>query len=71
MQKGNVIKEMIFYGGEREIRTLGTCDSTHAFQACTFSRSVISPHKKFCILTKYAYELYFFKLTVNNLIQKI
>src|SRR5690242_11153984 len=31
-------------GGERGIRTLGTGISrTHAFQACTFNRSVISP----------------------------
>gem|GEM_PF-6371562 len=39
----------LFYkgcGGEGEIRTLGTCYSTHAFQACTFSHSVTSPHFK-------------------------
>ena len=30
-------------GGERGIRTLGTVSRTHAFQACTFNHSVISP----------------------------
>ena len=30
-------------GGERGIRTLGAVSHTHAFQACTFSLSVISP----------------------------
>ena len=31
-------------GGEREIRTLETLSSLHAFQACSFDRSDISPH---------------------------
>ncbi len=30
-------------GGERGIRTLGTLTSTHAFQACSFNHSDISP----------------------------
>jgi hypothetical protein len=30
-------------GGETGIRTLGTLSSTHAFQACAFSHSAISP----------------------------
>ena len=33
-------------GGERGIRTLGTVSRTHAFQACTFNHSVISPRLK-------------------------
>gem|GEM_PF-7125980 len=31
--------------GERGVRTLGTLSSTHAFQACTFDHSDISPKK--------------------------
>lgn len=31
------------YGGERGIRTLGRVSPTHAFQACSFNRSDISP----------------------------
>jgi hypothetical protein len=34
-------------GGERGIRTLGALSDTHAFQACTFSLSAISPLIKF------------------------
>ncbi len=30
-------------GGEREIRTLETLSSLHAFQACAFNHSAISP----------------------------
>ncbi|MDK2943270.1 MAG: hypothetical protein PWP56_2783 [Acetobacterium sp.] len=30
-------------GGERGIRTLGTLTRTHAFQACSFDHSDISP----------------------------
>tara|TARA_B110000858_G_scaffold195939_1_gene253496 strand:- start:693 stop:815 length:123 start_codon:yes stop_codon:yes gene_type:complete len=30
-------------GGETGIRTLGTFDSTHTFQACALNRSAISP----------------------------
>ena len=30
-------------GGERGIRTLGTLSRTHAFQACSFDHSDISP----------------------------
>ena len=33
-------------GGETGIRTLGTLSSTHAFQACAFSHSAISPSGK-------------------------
>ena len=33
-------------GGETGIRTLGTLSSTHAFQACAFSHSAISPFGK-------------------------
>lgn len=32
--------------GERGIRTLGALSSTHAFQACTFDHSDISPKIK-------------------------
>ena len=32
-----------YNGGERGIRTLGTVARTHAFQACSFNRSDISP----------------------------
>jgi hypothetical protein len=32
-------------GGERGIRTLDRFNPTHAFQACDFSRSSISPDK--------------------------
>ena len=32
-------------GGERGIRTPGSCYTTHAFQACAFSRSAISPYR--------------------------
>src|SRR3954471_19142386 len=31
-------------GGERGIRTLGRVSPTHAFQACSFNHSDISPH---------------------------
>ena len=31
-------------GGERGIRTLGRVSPTHAFQACAFNHSAISPH---------------------------
>ena len=31
------------YGGEKEIRTPGRVSPTHAFQACSFNRSDISP----------------------------
>src|SRR5262245_40944750 len=34
-----------FHGGERGTRNLGTVSRTHAFQACTFSHSVISPRR--------------------------
>ncbi len=40
-------KMMINYGGERGIRTLGTVSRTHAFQACLFSLSSISPQSCF------------------------
>ena len=30
-------------GGESGIRTHGTCEGTHTFQACTLNRSAISP----------------------------
>jgi hypothetical protein len=32
-------------GGERGIRTLGRVSPTHAFQACSFNHSDISPHE--------------------------
>ena len=32
-------------GGETGIRTLGTCEDTHTFQACTLNHSAISPKK--------------------------
>ncbi len=32
------------YGGEGEIRTLGTDKRTHAFQACSLSHSDTSPY---------------------------
>ena len=35
-------------GGEEGIRTLGTENRTHAFQACTFSHSVTSPRRMVC-----------------------
>ena len=31
---GFIVYLNIYYGGERGIRTLGTFDSTHTFQAC-------------------------------------
>ena len=34
-------------GGETGIRTLGTFDSTHTFQACALNHSAISPIKSF------------------------
>ena len=34
---------MKFTGGETGIRTLGTFDSTHTFQACALNHSAISP----------------------------
>ena len=35
---------MVFdFGGETGIRTLGTFNSTHTFQACALDRSAISP----------------------------
>ncbi len=34
--------------GESGIRTHGTLTSTHAFQACTFGHSVISPRHRMC-----------------------
>ena len=37
------IKHLLCYGGERGIRTLGTVSNTHAFQACSFNHSDISP----------------------------
>lgn len=33
------------YGGETGIRTLDTLSSIHAFQACAFSHSAISPYQ--------------------------
>ncbi len=33
-----------FAGGERGVRTPDTCYSMHAFQACAFNRSAISPY---------------------------
>ncbi len=32
-------------GGETGIRTLGTFNSTHTFQACALNHSAISPNK--------------------------
>src|SRR6266404_3486915 len=32
------------FGGERGIRTLGRVSPTHAFQACSFNHSDISPY---------------------------
>ena len=32
-----------WFGGETGIRTLGTFNSTHTFQACALNRSAISP----------------------------
>ena len=43
LKTGKKDKEMAERGG---IRTPGTLSGTHAFQACTFSLSVISPHKR-------------------------
>ena len=39
------------YGGERGIRTLDTIACIHAFQACAFDRSAISPYSSisYCI----------------------
>ena len=31
------------YGGESGIRTHGTCEGTHTFQACALNLSAISP----------------------------
>jgi hypothetical protein len=33
-------------GGEKGIRTLGTVSRTHAFQACSFNHSDISPFEQ-------------------------
>ena len=42
-KKKAAMRHSFLNGGERGIRTLGTVSRTHAFQACTFNRSVISP----------------------------
>ena len=36
-------RELSENGGEKGIRTLGTISRTHAFQACSFNHSDISP----------------------------
>ena len=41
----NVIFSII-NGGESGIRTHGTCEGTHTFQACALNRSAISPKQK-------------------------
>ena len=38
-------KERSEFGGERGIRTLGRVSPTHAFQACSFNHSDISPFR--------------------------
>ena len=38
-----LLKNFSFIGGETGIRTLGTFNSTHTFQACALNRSAISP----------------------------
>src|SRR5688572_17754578 len=38
-------RELSEIGGEKGIRTLGTVSRTHAFQACSFNHSDISPFK--------------------------
>src|SRR2546423_4623658 len=42
------------YGGESGIRTHVTLSSKHAFQACAFSHSAISPHDRTVFVTKSA-----------------
>ena len=37
------IKQGLFNGGESGIRTHGTFNSTHTFQACALNHSAISP----------------------------
>ena len=37
------VSTFLIFGGESGIRTHGTVARTHAFQACTFNHSVISP----------------------------
>ena len=39
-----VCEQRIEVGGERGIRTLGRVSPTHAFQACAFNHSAISPY---------------------------
>ncbi len=34
---------LIIFGGESGIRTHGTCEGTHTFQACALNRSATSP----------------------------
>ncbi len=47
----NFIKKNSFFinknesGGESGIRTHGTCEGTHTFQACALNHSAISPTK--------------------------
>mgnify|MGYP007063389239 CR=1 FL=1 len=37
------MKKDQFFGGESGIRTHGTCEGTHTFQACALNHSAISP----------------------------
>ena len=43
IDRANLVREI---GGERGIRTLGRVSPTHAFQACSFNHSDISPHER-------------------------
>ncbi len=43
---------ILYFGGENEIRTRGTIARTHAFQACAFNHSAISPNNTPYYITK-------------------
>ena len=57
-----------FFGGETGIRTLGTFDSTHTFQACALNRSAISPNYvlKNIEIYNYSDKKKLFKKTTNK-----
>ena len=46
-----------WYGGESGIRTHGTCEGTHTFQACALNRSAISPSLIFIFVKNINYFL--------------
>tara|TARA_Y100000748_G_scaffold259084_1_gene226297 strand:+ start:995 stop:1210 length:216 start_codon:yes stop_codon:yes gene_type:complete len=52
----NIAQIIAFYlinsGGESGIRTHGTCEGTHTFQACALNRSAISPINLFSLYIK-------------------